>query len=191
MGGPHGEMEWLQVPGPTDPQKVPTLGLGWSGALWGVSDAQSPGSLQPPHPSLFPLAPGRCCWDLSGLCEWRLRVAGELRVLAGVTGRQKPRGQAQTLGASLELPRSLSLPDVATSPLPAPPGPVGPGPRCLGVSPTSLPPHAPPATLRFLRGGKGVSLELNLGGREGVRSGADISEIQCIQKRHECLILFY
>ena len=145
-GGPHGEMEWPQVPGPTDPQKVPTLGLGWNGALWGVSDAQSPGSLQPPHPSLFPLAPGRCCWDLSGLCEWRLRVAGELRVLAGVTGRQKPRGQAQTLGASLELPRSLSLPDVATSPLPAPPGPVGPGPRCLGVSPTSLPPtpHQPP-----------------------------------------------
>ncbi|XP_043771498.1 collagen alpha-1(I) chain-like [Cervus elaphus] len=55
----------------------------------------------------------------SGSRGWR----GELRVLARVTGRQKPRGQAQTLGASLEPSRSLSLPDAAVSPLPAPPGP--------------------------------------------------------------------
>ena len=150
LGGPHGEMEWPQVLGPTDPQEVPTLGLGWTGALWG--------SRMPPHPGLFPLAPGRCHWGPSGLCKCR----GELRVLAGVTGRQKPRGRALTPGASLEPPWSLSLPDAAASPLPC-----GLRSQVPGGLPHLPPHHTPPATLRFLRGGKGVSLELKPWGPGG------------------------
>lgn len=181
------------VPGP-GPHRPSGGAHSWSRVEWcslGVSDARSPGSLQPPHSNLFPLAPGRRRWGLSGLCEWQSRVAGGAESAGQGDGKaetQRPGPDPGGISGAVSVPVAPRCGRLSPA---CPSGPCGSRSQVPGGLPHLPLPHTPPATLWFLRGGKGVSLELNLGGQEGARSGADISEIQCIQKRHECLILFY
>ena len=174
LGGPHGETEWPQVLGPTGPQEVPTLGLGWTGALWG--------SRMPPHPGLWPLGPGRCRWGPHGLCEWQ--------GTAESPGRVDGKAETQRLGPEPGGVSGAALVPVAPRCGRLSPDLWFPVPGARGSPPPPSPPH-PTSHAAVPERWEGVSLELKPWGREGARSGADVSEIQCIRKRHECLILFY
>lgn len=139
-GGRVGGSTWRDgvAPGP-GPHRPSGGAHSWSRVDWrslGVSDAPSP------RPMARAGAVGAPTASVSG--------RGQLRVLAVSTGRQKPRGWAQSPGAFLEPPWSLSLPDAAAS-LPT----CGFRSQVPGVLPHLPPPRTPPATLRFLRGGKG------------------------------------